>query len=115
MVGMQLFNGEQGRFYGRGRDGLNESVGHCLLDCHTADGEAVLSTSIDEIFAGAVITRSRVPSAIVGYAGDARNDRRWPCPATMLSLLSRRLQNGEAAAWCWNRAVLGWPGRSPHR
>src|ERR1700720_3396219 len=27
MVGMQLFNGEQCRFYGRGRDGLYESVG----------------------------------------------------------------------------------------
>ena len=23
--------------FGRGRDGLYESVGHCLLDCHTAD------------------------------------------------------------------------------
>src|SRR5260370_29243928 len=45
MVGMQLFNGEQGRFYGRGRDGLNESVGHCLLrsEEHTSELQSHLN------------------------------------------------------------------------
>ena len=115
MIGLQLLDREHGRFDGGRRDGFEKGVGHGLLDGQTADREAVLSASVDDIFAGAVITRRRVPAAIMRHADAGRNDRRWPCPATMPSPLSPRLQTDAASAWCWSRAAPGWPGRSPNR
>ena len=42
MVGLELLDREHGGFHGCRRDGFEKSVGHGLLDRHTADVEAVL-------------------------------------------------------------------------
>jgi hypothetical protein len=50
----------------RGRsNGLYKSVRHSLLDHYSTNVETVHAASGDEIFAGAVIPRSRIPAAIV--------------------------------------------------
>ncbi len=65
MIRLELLDREHGRFYGRRCDGFEKSVGHGLLDHHSADIETVHAASVDEVFAGAVITRRRVAAAIV--------------------------------------------------
>jgi hypothetical protein len=62
---LQLFHGKPHSFDRGRRDGLEKSIGNGLLDHRAADGEAVHATPIDEVFAGAVITGSRVAAAIV--------------------------------------------------
>ena len=50
---------------GSRRDGFEKGVSDSLLDGQTADRETVLSASIHDIFAGAVVTRRRVRAAIM--------------------------------------------------
>lgn len=67
MIGLELLDREHGCFYGRRRDGFEKSVGHGLLDYHSADIETILPTPIHDILAGTVITRSRVAAAIMDH------------------------------------------------
>jgi hypothetical protein len=67
VIGLELLGREHGCFCGRRGDGFEKSVGHGLLDYHSADIETVLPAPIHDIFAGAVITRSRVPAAIMDH------------------------------------------------
>ena len=111
VVGLELFDREPRGFDGGRRDGFEKSVGHGLLDGHSADVETVHAASIHDIFAGAVITRRRVPAAIMSHADGGRNGRRWRCPATVPIPLSPRLPPDAASAGCWNRAAPDWPER----
>ena len=65
MVGLELLDREQGGFRGSRRDGFEKGLGDSLLDGQTADRKTVLSASIHDIFTGAVVTRRRVPAAIM--------------------------------------------------
>jgi hypothetical protein len=65
VIGLELLDREHGCGYRRRRDGFQESIGHGLLDDRSADVETVHAASVDEVFASAVITRSRVPAAIM--------------------------------------------------
>ena len=96
MVGLELFDREQCGFDRGRRDGLEKSVGHGLLDRQSADVETVHAASIDEIFAGAVVTGSRVPAAIVRHANAGRSGRKWRCPATTPIPLSPHLPTDAA-------------------
>ena len=76
VVDLELFDREPHGFNGGWCDGFQKSVSYALLDYQTADVEAVHTTSVDEVFAGAVITRSRVPAAIVNMQIAGHNGRR---------------------------------------
>ena len=65
MIGLELFDGKS-RGFDRGRcNGCEKSIGDGLLDPHSADVKAVHAAPLNEVFAGAMITRSRVAAAIV--------------------------------------------------
>ena len=66
LIGLELLDSEQCRFHRCWCDGFQKSIGHGSLDRQTADVEAVLTAAVDEIFAGAVITRRGVATTIVG-------------------------------------------------
>lgn len=65
MVGLELFDTEPHGFHFRRRDGFEKRIGYGLLDGQTADVETVLSASIHDVFAGAVVTGRRVSAAIM--------------------------------------------------
>jgi hypothetical protein len=65
VIGLELFDREPHSFHGSRRNGFEKGVGHGVLDSQAADRETVLPASIHDIFAGAVVTRRRVPAAIV--------------------------------------------------
>src|SRR5207245_782498 len=65
VVGLELFDRQPSRFDRRWRDGFQKSIRYGLLNRCPADVETVHAASVDQIFAGAVITGSRVPSALM--------------------------------------------------
>jgi hypothetical protein len=67
VLGLELLDREHGCFDSRRRDGFEKSIGHGLLDYHSAHIETVLPTPIHDILAGTVITRSRVAAAIMDH------------------------------------------------
>ena len=75
-------------------DGLEKSIGDRLLDHDTAHIEAVHAAAIDQILAAAVITRSRVPAAIVNMQA-----------AAAVSATDDALQQRRAFSHCSSRLV----------
>ena len=65
MVSLKLLHRKQRRLHGGRSDGFQESISNCLLNRQAANIETVLSSSINDIFAGAVITRGRIATAIM--------------------------------------------------
>jgi len=65
VVGLELFDREPHGLHGGRRDGFEKSIGYGLLDGQTADVETVLSASIYDVFAGAVVTGRRVSASIM--------------------------------------------------
>src|SRR5207247_5527365 len=99
VMGLELLPREHGCGYGRRGDGFEKSVGHGLLDYPSAPMETVLPAPIHDIFAGAGITRRRVPAAIMDHQtaaavaarGQALPQRRSlsPCSSCLVRLRSR--------------------------
>src|SRR5574339_519102 len=56
-ISLELLECEQRRIDGGRSDGLQERMGHGLIDAYTTDAEAVNSASFDKILARAVIAR----------------------------------------------------------
>src|SRR5664279_1468895 len=84
VISLQLLNCEERRLDSRRSNSFDKGIGDGLLDRQTTDIEAIHATSLDEIFAGTVITRSGVSTAIVrvqppaamAASGDALQQRR---------------------------------------
>ena len=76
-------------------------MGHGLLDCQAADRETVLPPSIHDVFAGAVVTRRRVPAAIVCHLSPA------PMAASGDALQQRRALSHCASRLVWLRPGVG--------
>ena len=71
MIGLELLDRKQYRVHGGRCDSFEKSVGYGLIDRQTADVETVQAAALDDVFTGAVITRSRVSAAIVNVQSAA--------------------------------------------
>src|ERR1022692_4979922 len=115
VVGLELFDSEPHGFHGRRRDGFEKRIGYGFLDGQTADVETVLSASIHDVFAGAVVTGRRVSAAIMCHQTPAAMAASGDALQQGRTLSHRPPPTDAASAGCWNPAAPGWPGRSPNR
>src|SRR5487761_2381831 len=66
VVGLELLRGLQRRLKGGRFEGFNKGLCDGLVDLHAADVQTVDTAAIDDVLAGAVITRTCVSSRILG-------------------------------------------------
>src|SRR5919106_3184756 len=105
MVGLELSNTEPHGFDCGRRDRLQKGIGYRFVNRETADVEAVLPASVDEVFAGAVITRDRVAAAIMNMQPAAT------MPATHEALQQCRPLSHRAPRLMWLRPGVGIESR----